>query len=50
MELAVFELLLCMPGGGLGLTSALSGAQHTPRSGILLLRVRDEQPVKTRRA
>jgi hypothetical protein len=24
---------------------ALSGAQHAPRSGNLLLRVRDEQPV-----
>jgi hypothetical protein len=28
------------------LTLALSGTQHTPRSGNLLLRVRDEQPVK----
>ena len=26
-------------------TLALSGSQHTPRSGILLLQVRDEQPV-----
>jgi hypothetical protein len=29
-----------------GLTLALSGTQQAPRSGILLLRVRDEQPVK----
>lgn len=28
------------------LTLALSGTQHAPRSGILLLRVRDEQRVK----
>jgi hypothetical protein len=33
-----------------GSTSALYGGQRTPRSGILLLHVRDEQPVKTRRA
>jgi hypothetical protein len=28
-----------------GLTLALSGTQQAPRSGNLLLRVRDEQPV-----
>ena len=29
-----------------GLTLALSGTQQAPRSGNLLLRVRDEQPVR----
>jgi hypothetical protein len=29
-----------------GLTSTLSGGQHTPRSGIVLLHVRDAQLVK----
>jgi hypothetical protein len=32
-----------------GLTLALSGTQHAPRSGNLLLCVRDEQPVKPKR-
>ena len=30
-------------------TSALSGTQQAPRSGILMLRVRDEQLVKPKR-
>jgi len=33
-------------GGFWGLTLALSGTQHWPRSGIPLLRVREEQLVK----
>jgi hypothetical protein len=32
------------------LTLALSGTQHAPRSGNLLLRVRDEQPVRAQLA
>jgi len=33
----------------LSLTSALSGTQQAPRSGIQMLRVYDEQPVKPKR-
>jgi len=36
-------------GQNAGLTSALSGTRHTLRSGILLLRVSDEQPDMQRR-
>lgn len=32
-----------------GITLALSGTQHAPRIGNLLLRVRDKQPVKPKR-
>jgi hypothetical protein len=43
MRVKVYEKGRCFHGR---LTLALSGTQHAPRSGILMLLVRDEQRVK----